>query len=115
MNFLPKDDLRPLMLTQEDKKLHLELEKYALKHFYNSCDDITQELPPISSWHLTIDKLNPKLTIQCSNIVTYKFTVDYIVEIASKLEAFAGRAYICVNPPLGCGKKVEITIGAHKY
>jgi hypothetical protein len=115
MNFLPKDDLRPLMLTQEDKKLHLELEKYALKQFYNSCDDITQELPPIDSWHISIDANNPTLTIQCSSIVTYEFTVDYIVEIASKLEEFAGRAKICVNPPLGCGKKVEITISKQKY
>lgn len=107
---LPADD-QPNAWTLGDRVLRLKLEQRAGKHFYKSCDRISQALLDQCGWRLASEANATTLVVSCPTIEIYWHIVAALPQIGRRLQQFAGdRARLCIRPPLNKGEPLELSV-----
>lgn len=107
---LPPDDLPPTEALQSDRTLHHQLEEAVNKHFYETCDGVTQALLVNCQWSITITAAALTLVIHCPDIATNWRVLNNVVSIGSVLEVFSPTAHIRVYPPPDSGIPLEVRV-----
>lgn len=107
---LPADDLPPMGATSEDRVLLRKLEDSVGKHFYESCDGVTQALLMGCEWAIAITAEALTLIIDCPDQNTNWRVLNNIVPIGEKLGQFSQQAKIRVAPPAEVGAPFEIRV-----
>lgn len=107
---LPPDDLPSTQTNQSDAFLRRQLEDSVTRHFYESCDGVTQSLLMTCDWGLTTSSTALTLVINCPDMPTNWRVLNNIVPIANRLEKFAPTAKIRVCPPAELGSPYEIRV-----
>jgi hypothetical protein len=107
---LPSDDLPSFDASSIDNALRRQLEESIGKHFYQSCDGVTQGLLTSCEWYFTITTSALTLVIVCPDLATNWRVLHNIVPIGKQLERFADTAKIRVCPPVGSGTPFEIRV-----
>ncbi|MDX2241086.1 MAG: hypothetical protein NW224_10420 [Leptolyngbyaceae cyanobacterium bins.302] len=108
--FLSADDLPPNELDQIDKLLQQQLEESVAKHFYESCDGVTQGLLLRCEWHITsmVDALT--LEILCPDMMTNWRVLNNVVPLGNTLKQFVPSAKVRICPPPDAGTPFEIRV-----
>jgi len=108
--FLPVDDLPPNELGQEDKFLQRQLEDSLTKHFYESCDGVTQGLLLRCEWRIAalVDALT--LEILCPDMMTNWRVLNNVVVLGNTLKQFVPSAKIRICPPVDMGTPFEVRV-----
>ncbi len=109
-SLLPPDDLPPLETMQADKVLNRQLEDSLSKHFYETCDGVTQALLLSCEWYLTLKSGELNLVIDCPTMSLNWRVLNNMVLIGNALEHFAQSAKIRICPPEGMGLPFELRV-----
>lgn len=108
--FLSADDQPPAEFGQTDKLLQRQLIESVAKHFYESCDGVTQSLLLRCEWHLIamIDALT--LEIFCPDMMTNWRVLNNVVPLGNALKQFVPSAKVRICPPPDTGAPFEVRV-----
>lgn len=107
---LPSDDLPPSQISELDRILRRQLEASTAKHFYESCDGVTQSVLSSCEWSITTNSSALMLVINCPDLALNWRVLNNIVPIGTRLAQFSSRAKIRVCPPDESGTPFEIRV-----
>lgn len=110
MPSLSADDRPPAELGQVDKSLQQQLEESVARHFYESCDGVTQSLLLRCEWHITpmVDALT--LEIFCPDMMTNWRVLNNVVTLGNALKQFVPSAKVRICPPTDAGMPFEVRV-----
>jgi len=107
---LPVDDLPPAEFGQLDQFLQQQLQESLTKHFYESCDGVTQGLLLACEWQVVfrVDALT--LEISCPDMMTNWRALNNIVPLGTTLKQFVPSAKVRICPPPDAGAPFEVRV-----
>jgi len=108
--FLSPEDRPPVELGQVDKVLQQQLEEAVTKHFYETCDGVTQGLLLRCEWQIKAGDDVLTLMIQCPDMMTNWRVLNNVVLLGSTLQQFVPSAKIRICPPIEMGTPFEIRV-----
>ena len=110
LSFLPADDLPPAEVEPMDKILQRQLEESLTKHFYESCNGVTQGLLLRCEWCITtmVDALT--LEILCPDMMTNWRVLNNVVPLGNTLKQFVPSAKVRICPPPDMGLPFEVKV-----
>ncbi|MBF2028073.1 MAG: hypothetical protein IGS48_15120 [Oscillatoriales cyanobacterium C42_A2020_001] len=108
--FLSPEDRSPAELGQVDKFLQQQLEDAVTRHFYESCDGVTQGLLLRCDWQITAGVDVLMLVIQCTDMMTNWRVLNNVTLLGKALQQFVPSAKICICPPPEMGTPFEIRV-----
>lgn len=108
--FLPVDDQPPDEFGQVDQLLQRQLEDSVTKHFYESCDGVTQGLLLRCQWRIAsiVDALT--LEILCPDMMTNWRVLNNVVLLGNTLKQFVPSAKVRICPPVDMGTPFEVRV-----
>lgn len=86
-----------------DRLLRRQLEASLSKHFYESCNGVTQGLLTSGEWSLTNTGASLMLGLHCPDQSTHWRVLNNISHFGSQLAVFSKNARIHIAPPPGMG------------
>lgn len=106
-NFYQRPEDLPPQIPVDDS-LQRKLDQTISKHFYNSCDHLTQKLLSNCGWYVTTCGIGLTLVIICANRRQNWEVLKHLSSFTKYLKEFAPNTRIRIYPPPGDGTPLEM-------